>query len=65
MLVYKHNKYFLHIPVTFDVKDCEFTSVAHIVGIDRGINFLATTYDSAGKTTDDCVNHCRGKCCVA
>lgn len=49
-LVYKHNKYFLHIPVTFDVKDCELTSVAHIVGIDRGVNFLATMYDSAGKT---------------
>lgn len=49
-LVCKQNKYYLHIPVTFDVKECELNSICNVVGIDRGINFVVATYDSKHKT---------------
>lgn len=45
-LVYKHKKYFLHIPVTFEVEECSDSDICHVVGIDRGINFVVATYDS-------------------
>ena len=45
-LVYKHGKFFLHVPVTVEIPDLpepsEYTS---IVGVDRGIRFLAVAYD--------------------
>lgn len=50
-LVYKHNKYFLLIPMTKDYPQTTPFEINKIVGIDLGINFLATTYDSYGKTT--------------
>ncbi|MBU3220966.1 RNA-guided endonuclease InsQ/TnpB family protein [Clostridium algidicarnis] len=50
-LVYKFNKYFLHIPITKDYPQTTPFEINKIVGIDLGINFLATTYDSYGKTT--------------
>ncbi|BAH07787.1 hypothetical protein CKR_2736 [Clostridium kluyveri NBRC 12016] len=50
-LVYKFNKYFLHIPVTKDYPQTTPFEINKIVGIDLGINFLATTYDSFGKAT--------------
>ncbi|KZL88901.1 putative transposase DNA-binding domain protein [Clostridium magnum DSM 2767] len=49
-LVYKYNKYFLHIPMTKDYPQTTPFEINKIVGIDLGINFLATTYDSYGKT---------------
>ena len=45
-LVNKHGKYFLHIPVTFDVPESNLSDIYNVVGIDRGINFVVTTYDS-------------------
>lgn len=45
-LVCKHNRYFLHIPVTFEVDECLDSDICNIVGIDRGINFVVATYDS-------------------
>ena len=45
-LVYKHKKYFLHIPVTFEVSECADSGICNVVGIDRGINFIVATYDS-------------------
>lgn len=50
-LVYKHNKYFLHIPMTKDYAQINLSEINNIVGIDLGVNFIATTYDSFGKTT--------------
>jgi putative transposase len=50
-LVYKFNKYFLHIPMTKEYQQTTPFEINKIVGIDLGINFLATTYDSEGKTT--------------
>ena len=49
-LVHRKGKFYLHIPVTVEVPDppdpCDITDV---VGIDRGIRFLAVSYD--GKNT--------------
>lgn len=42
-------KYYFHIPVTFEVKDFEKSNVRHIVGIDRGLRFLISTYDEKDK----------------
>ncbi|WP_252249432.1 transposase [Clostridium sp. VAP23] len=50
-LVYKFNKYFLHIPMTKEYKQTTPYNINKIVGIDLGVNFLATVYDSYGKTT--------------
>lgn len=49
-LVFKHGKFFLHIPITYDIEELKLSEVSNVVGIDRGIRFLATTYDSKGKT---------------
>ena len=50
-LVYKFNKYFLHIPMTKEYHQTTPYSINKIVGIDLGINFIATCYDSYGTTT--------------
>ena len=50
-LVEKHGKYYLHIPVSCEVEDVVPSDICNVVGVDRGINFLVTTYDSNGKTT--------------
>ena len=44
-------KYYLHIPVTTQVEELSVSDISHVVGIDRGINFLAVSYDSKGKST--------------
>lgn len=49
-LVYRHNKFFLHIPVTYEIDMLDTKDVSNVVGIDRGVRFLATAYDSSGKT---------------
>ncbi|WP_373229259.1 RNA-guided endonuclease TnpB family protein [Cohnella sp.] len=48
-LVHKRDKFFLHIPMTKDVDDVSESSLHEVVGVDLGINFVATTYDSRGK----------------
>ena len=46
-----HNgKYYLHIPVTTQIEELQVSDISHVVGIDRGINFLAVSYDSKGKS---------------
>ena len=49
-LVFKHDKFFLHIPVTYEIDKLAMSDVSNVVGVDRGIRFIATTYDSNGKT---------------
>ena len=50
-LVFKHDKFFLHVPVTIEVPDApDASGHTRVVGVDRGIRFLATTYDGR-KTT--------------
>ena len=49
-LVNKHGKYFLHIPVTYDIEESSISDICNVVGIDRGVNFVVATYDSKHKT---------------
>lgn len=50
-LVWKHGKFYLHIPVTFDTPECSDEDIRRVVGVDRGINFVVATYDDDGKST--------------
>ena len=43
-------KWYLHISATKTVANFDNQTVKHVVGIDRGLRFLATTYDEQGKT---------------
>ena len=49
-LVNKHGKYFLHIPVIYDIEERDISDICNVVGIDRGINFVVATYDSKHKS---------------
>jgi len=49
-LVNKHGKYFLHIPVSYEVEESDMSDICNVVGIDRGINFVVATYDSKHKS---------------
>ena len=49
-LVNKHGKYYLHIPVTYEVEESNTSDICNVVGIDRGINFVVATYDSKHKS---------------
>ena len=49
-LTNKHGKYYLHIPVTYDVEESNISDICNVVGIDRGINFVVATYDSHHKS---------------
>ena len=49
-LVNKHGKYFLHIPVTYDIEESNISDICNVVGIDRGINSVVATYDSKHKS---------------
>lgn len=45
-LILKHGKYFLHIPVTYEIEGSNLSDICNVVGIDRGINFIVATYNS-------------------
>ncbi|WP_261809652.1 transposase [Levilactobacillus humaensis] len=49
-LVHNQGKWLLHIGVTKEVSDFDTKNNPRIVGIDRGLRFLATIFDSEGKT---------------
>ena len=49
-LVELNGLWYLHIPVTKVVEDFKKENVRHVVGIDRGLRFLAVSYDEQGKT---------------
>ena len=49
-LIFRHGKFFLHVPVTMEAEDPPAWSAdTEVVGIDRGIRFLTVSYD--GKKT--------------
>jgi IS605 OrfB family transposase len=50
-LVQKKGKYFLHIPMTKTFEDADLNQIRNVVGVDLGINFITTAYDSKGSTT--------------
>ena len=45
------NKWYLHISATKHIDELDTNDAKHVVGIDRGLRFLATSYDKQGKTT--------------
>lgn len=49
-LVSKHGKYYLFVPVTFEVPEVHDSDICNVVGIDRGLNFVVVYYGSNGKT---------------
>ena len=49
-LVNKRGKYFLHIPVTYNIEESNISDIRNVVGIDRGINFVVVTYNSKHKS---------------
>ena len=49
-LVELNGLWYLHIPVTKTVEDFKKENVRHVVGIDRGLRFLAVSYDEQGRT---------------
>ena len=49
-VLYRHGKFYLLISVTRELEEEQTDTAENIVGIDRGIRFLATSYDSRGKT---------------
>ena len=50
-VIHKQNHWFLHIACSKEVPDVELSETKTIVGIDRGIRKLVTSYDSEGSTT--------------
>ena len=50
-VVYKHNKFFLHIAVSFDIDEVSNSDICNVVGHDRGIRFITTSYNSKGQTS--------------
>lgn len=49
-LVYRNRKWYLHIPMSKEIEELKLEEIKQVVGIDLGINFLATSFDSHGKT---------------
>lgn len=48
-LVSLNKEWYLHIPMTKEIPDTfDVTKPTHVVGIDRGLRFLAATYDEKG-----------------
>lgn len=60
-LVFKHDKFFLHIPTTKEIEDSLIQDIKNVVGIDLGINFLATSYDSSNNTEFNHGRHIKHK----
>ena len=50
-LVLNRDKRFLHIGITKELPDYTKEQNQHVVGVDLGLRFLATTYDEKGETT--------------
>ena len=49
-LLKSSGKWYLYISATKEVTNFDKQTVKHVVGIDRGLHFLATSYDEQGKT---------------
>lgn len=50
-IAFKHNKFFLYVALNREIEEVSNSDITNIVGHDRGIRFLITSYDSKGKTT--------------
>ncbi|EIJ81832.1 transposase, IS605 OrfB family protein [Bacillus methanolicus PB1] len=49
-LVNKYGKFFFHIPMTKEIPEVSEHTFSQVVGVDMGINFVAVSYDSDGKS---------------
>ncbi|WP_373842420.1 RNA-guided endonuclease TnpB family protein [Limosilactobacillus sp.] len=49
-ILYTGNKWYMHISATKELPDYAKEQSEHVVGIDRGLRFIATVYDEQGKT---------------
>ncbi|MGO0062834.1 RNA-guided endonuclease InsQ/TnpB family protein [Brevibacillus fluminis] len=49
-LVNKYGQLFLHIPMTKEMQEPSDHTINQVVGVDMGINFVAVSYDSQGKS---------------
>lgn len=49
-LVNKYGKFFLHIPMTKEMHGASEHDINQVVGVDMGVNFVAVSYDSQGKS---------------
>ena len=45
-----NNKWYMHVSATKESPDYQRSQTQHVVGIDRGLRFLATAYDEQGQT---------------
>lgn len=50
-LVKSCGHYFLHVSCTLEADEFNKINLKHVVGIDRGLRFLATVYDEKGNTS--------------
>ena len=50
-LVQLKSNWYLHISVTKEIEEFSREDVKHVVGIDRGLRFITTTYDDSQKTS--------------
>ena len=50
-LVSLNGNWYFHVSMTQAAAEFSTDTVKHVVGIDRGLRFIATTYDEAGKTS--------------
>ena len=49
-LICRHKKWYLHVPISKEIDTLQDCDVCNVTGIDLGVNFLATAYNSEGKT---------------
>lgn len=49
-LIKRNKKYYICIPVTYEIPDEDFTTICNVVGVDRGMNFIVATFDSKHKS---------------
>lgn len=50
-LIKINNTWYFYVSATKEIPDYQVSNTRHVVGIDRGLRFLATCYDEKGKTT--------------
>lgn len=60
-LLYRKGKFYLHVAVEHDVPDADLNMICNVVGMDRGINFIANTYDSKGRSRFYSGRHVKNK----
>lgn len=49
-ILYVNQRWYMHISATKVLSDYDLSATRHVVGVDRGLRFLATVYDEQGQT---------------